>query len=350
MVFQWVEALWLLLSVPALVGAYVWLLRRRKKAAVRYASVDLVRVALGPGNRYRRHVPPALLLLALVAAILAVARPQAVVTLPSEQRTIILAMDVSLSMRAADVEPSRLQAAQAAAKAFVQEQPSDMRIGIVTFAGTAALVQPPTQSREDLVAAIDRFELQRHTAIGSGLMLSLATLFPEEGIELERYTTTGDKARGRPVEKDRDDAKAARKAFTPVPPGSNASAAIILLTDGRRTIGPNPLDVARICADHGVRVFTVGFGKPEGAMASVDGYSIYMAFDEETLRGIADITKAEYFQASSAEALQKVYSTLTTKFVMEKQKREIGALFAAAAALLLLLAAGLSLLWFGRSP
>jgi Ca-activated chloride channel family protein len=349
MIFQWSQALWLLLAAPALVGAYVWLLRRRKKDAVRYASLGLVREALGPGNRYRRHVPPALVLLASIAAILAVARPQAVVTLPSEQRTILMAMDVSLSMRAADVEPSRLQAAQAAAKAFVQDLPSDVRVGIVTFAGTAALVQPPTQNREDLVAAIDRFELQRHTAIGSGLLLSLATLFPEEGIELERYTATGERARGRPVEKDKEEPRA-KKTFTPVPPGSNANAAIILLTDGRRTIGPNPLDVARICADHGVRVFTVGFGKAEGAMASVDGYSIYMAFDEETLRGIADITKAEYFQAASAEALQKVYSTLNTKFVMEKQKREIGALFAGAAAVLLLLAAALSLSWFGRTP
>jgi Ca-activated chloride channel family protein len=349
MVFQWSQVLWLLLALPALVAAYVVLLRRRKKDVVRYADLGLVREALGPGNRIRRHVPPALLLVGLAAAIVAVARPQAVVTLPSEQRTIIMAMDVSLSMRAADVEPSRLQAAQAAAKAFVQDLPSDVRAGIVTFAGTAALVQPPTQNREDLVAAIDRFELQRHTAIGSGLLLSLATLFPEEGIELERYTTTGEKARGRPVDKERDDAKAARKSFTPVPPGSNTSAAIILLTDGRRTIGPNPLDIARICADHGVRVFTVGFGKPEGAMASVDGYSIYMAFDEETLRGIADVTKAEYFQASSAEALQKVYATLSTKFVMEKQRREVGALFAGGAALLLIAAAGLSLVWFGRA-
>ncbi len=347
MIFLWSQALWLFVLVPVLVGAYAWLLRRRKKAAVRYASLGLVREALGPGNRYRRHVPPALLLLALVAAIVAIARPQAVVTLPTEQRTIIMAMDVSLSMRAADIEPTRIAAAQAAAKAFVQQQPSDVRIGIVTFAGTAALVQPPTFSREDLAAAIDRFELQRHTAIGSGLLLSLATLFPEEGIQIEKYTVGADRNRGKPV--DAEPKAAEKKVFTPVPPGSNMSAAIILLTDGRRTIGPNPLDVARICADHGVRVYTVGFGKPEGAMASVDGYSIYMAFDEETMRGIADITRAQYFHAATAEDLKKVYETLNTKFVLEKQKREVSALFAGAAALLLALAAALSLVWFGRA-
>jgi Ca-activated chloride channel homolog len=349
MTFQWAQALWLLIAVPLLVGGYVALLRRRKKAAIRFASLGLVREALGPGNRWRRHVPPALLLVALVAAILAVSRPMAVITLPSDQRTIIMAMDVSLSMRASDVEPTRLQAAQVAAKAFVQQQPPDVRVGIITFAGTAALVAPPTHNRDDLVAAIDRFELQRHTAIGSGLLLSLATLFPDEGIELERYTATGDKSRGRPVEGGAKD-KPAKKAAAPVPPGSNTSAAIILLTDGRRTIGPNPLDIAKVCADHGVRVFTVGFGKAEGAMASVDGYSIYMAFDEETLRGISDITKAEYFHASSAEGLKKVYETLQTKFALEKQKREVGALFSAVAALLLLAAAVLSLVWYGRTP
>ncbi len=347
MIFLWSQALWLLLAVPVLVGGYFWLLRRRKRAAVRYASLGLVREALGPGNRYRRHIPPALLLLALATAIFAVARPQAVVTLPTEQRTIIMAMDVSLSMRAGDVEPTRIAAAQAAAKAFVQEQPSDVRIGIVTFAGTAALVQPPTFNRDDLIAAIDRFELQRHTAIGSGLLLSLATLFPEEGIQIERYTVGADRNRGKPV--DAEPKAAEKKVFTPVPPGSNTSAAIILLTDGRRTIGPNPLDVARICADHGVRVYTVGFGKPEGAMASVDGYSIYMAFDEETMRGIADITRAQYFHAATAEDLKKVYETLNTKFVLEKQKREVSALFAGAAALLLALAAVLSIVWFGRA-
>jgi len=140
MTFLWPQLLWLLLAAPALVALYVLLQRRKRKGAVRYASLDLVQAAIGPGQRIRRHVPPALMLLALCALIVAVARPTAVITLPSEQRTIIMAMDVSLSMRAADVEPTRLAAAQAAAKAFVQDQPSDVRIGIVTFAGTATIV------------------------------------------------------------------------------------------------------------------------------------------------------------------------------------------------------------------
>ena len=184
--FIWPQYLWLLAIVPMLVAAYVVVLRRRKPSAVRYADLGLVKAAIGPAQRLRRHLPPALFLLALVAVLLAVARPTAIVTLPSDARTVLLVMDVSLSMRATDVDPNRMVAAQAAAKQFVRDLPSDIRAGIVTFAGTALLVQPPTKNREELVEAIDRFEMQRHTAIGSGIILALATLFPDEGIDLEQ--------------------------------------------------------------------------------------------------------------------------------------------------------------------
>ena len=184
MSFLWPQALWLLLAAPALIALYIVLLRRKKKNALRYASLGLVREAVGPGHRFRRHVPPLLFLLAMIALIVAVARPSATITLPSEQRTIILAIDVSLSMRANDVEPSRIAAAREAAKEFVREQPSDVRIGIVSFAGSASVVQKPTRDRDELVTAIDRLQLQLHTAIGSGIIMSLATLFPDEGLEL----------------------------------------------------------------------------------------------------------------------------------------------------------------------
>jgi len=353
MKFLWPEALWLLLAAPALVGAYVFLLRRKKKDAIRYASLSLVKAAIGPGQRFRRHFPPALLLLALIASIVAIARPSAVITLPSEQRTIILAIDVSLSMRAADIEPSRLAAAQEAAKAFVQEQPADVRIGIVSFAGTASVVQSPTRNRDDLVAAIDRLQLQRHTAIGSGIIVSLATLLPDAGIDLESLLFGGRGTRdgGRAVPADKADkaGKADTKPFTPVPPGSYASGAIILLTDGRRTMGPDPADAARMAAERGVRVYTVGFGTAGGGMADVGGWSVYMRFDEETLKTVADLTGAEYFYAGSAADLKKVYQQLNTQFVLEKKETEIGALAIAAAAVLALTAAALSVLWFNRS-
>ena len=343
------QYLWLLLIVPALAAAYVAVLRRRKKVAIRYADLGLVKQAIGPAQRWRRHVPPTLFLLAIVVTILAVARPSAVVTLPNDSRTIIMAMDVSLSMRAMDVQPNRMEAAQAAAKGFVKELPRDVKAGIVTFAGNAVLVQPPTQDRDELTAAIDRFQMQRHTAIGSGIIVSLATIFPEDGLEVEQAMFGGGFSRDGPRKGSLDKApKAEKKEFKPVPPGSFQSAAIILLTDGRRTIGPDPLDAAKMAADRGVRVFTVGFGSSTGGAVDIDGMSIYMRFDEETLKSVAAITRAEYFHASSAADLKKVYESLNTKLALERKDTEITALFTALAAALAVASAAFSLLWFNR--
>src|ERR1700704_924720 len=216
MIFLWPELLWLLLALPALVGAYLWVLRRKKKFALRYASLDIVKEAMGSGAGVRRPLPPALFLLALAVMILAIARPTATVTLPSQHETVILAMDVSGSMRATDVEPNRLVAAQNAAKAFVGEQPENVRIGVVAFAGTATLAQAPTRNREDVVAAIDRFQLQRATAIGSAILVSLATIFPNTGIDVATFNYDASKKE-----------KAGTATVAPVRPGSYNSAVII---------------------------------------------------------------------------------------------------------------------------
>jgi Ca-activated chloride channel homolog len=345
MTFLWPEMLWLLLIVPALVAAYFFLLRRKKETALRYASLSLVKEALGAGQRFRRHIPPLLFLVALIAMITAIARPAAIVTLPSQHRTIILAMDVSGSMRATDVQPNRISAAQAAAKAFVAEQPSNVRIGVVSFAGTAALVQPPTQNREDIYAAIDRFQLQRATAIGSGIIVSLATIFPDAGIDVSSLIYGGNASRGIPLDQAR---KTDKPAFTPVPPGSYTSAAIILLTDGQRTTGPDSIEAARMAADRGVRIFTVGFGTKSGETIGFEGWSMRVRLDEETLKAIANITRGEYFYAGSATDLKKVYQSLNDRLVLEKKDMEISALFSAAAAAIAVVSVLLSLLWFNR--
>jgi Ca-activated chloride channel family protein len=292
-----------------------------------------------------------MLLVAITALIVAAARPGARITLPSDHRTIVLAIDVSLSMRANDIEPTRMAAAQAAAKTFVQSQPSDVRVALVSFAGSAAVVQPPTRNREELIAAIDRLELQRHTAIGSGILTSLATIFPEQADELTAANVPGGMARAFEQSQGRSlDAAPAtpKKVFQPVPAGSHKSAAIILLTDGRRTTGPDPIDAARMAAERGVRVYTVGFGTAEGAPVSFDGWSIYMRFDEEALKGIADVTKASYYHAKSSTDLVKVYESLNAQYVFERTHTEIAALFVAAAALLTVVAGTLSVLWFQR--
>ena len=340
MTFIWPTMLWGLLALPLLVGAYFWLLRRRKKSALRYASLGLVKEALGRRGAWRRHVPPALLLAAIASLLLAVARPAAIVSLPLQEQTIVLAMDVSGSMRAADVLPNRLVAAQEAAKSFVADLPRSVRVAVVSFAGTAAVVQPPTLSRDDVVAAIDRFQLQRGTAIGSGIVLSLATIFPEAGIDLSQITGQREMP---PAPGDKP-----KQEFKPVAPASYTSAAIILLTDGQRTTGPDPVEAAKMAADRGIRVYTVGVGTKEGEIIGFEGWSMRVRLDEETLKTIANITRGEYFYAGTAADLKKVYQGLSTRLIVEKKETEIGALFAALGTLLVVLAAGLSVWWFGR--
>ena len=340
--FLWPSLLWALLLWPLIVLAYWWLLRRRKRQVVRVASLGLIRQAVGSGGAWRRHVPPLLIGLALLLLLLGLARPVAVLTLPLRDQTLLLAMDVSGSMRATDVEPNRLVASQNAAKAFVQDLPRHVRVGVVSFAGTAAVVQAPTHSREDVIAAIDRFQLQRGTAIGSGIVLSLATLFPEAGIDLSEIT--GERRMPKALGAD----KQAQDSFKPVAPGSYGSAAIILLTDGQRTTGMDPMDAAKLAADRGVKVYTVGFGTTNGEIIGFEGWSMRVRLDEATLKNVANLTQAEYFYAGSAGDLKKVYDTLSSRLVFERKETEISALVAGAAGLLVLLACGLSVAWFGR--
>ena len=341
MSFQWPNLLWGLLAVPALIGLYLWLLGRRKRSTVRLASISVAREALGRGPGWRRHVPPALLLAAVAVLLFAAARPLAVVKLPLTERTIMLAMDVSGSMRATDVKPNRIIASQEAAKTFVNALPRDVKVGIVSFAGTAAVVQAPTTSREDIIAAIDRFQLQRGTATGSGIVLSLATLFPDDEIEIAQIT--GQRMMPKPLGETKP-----KKEFKPVEPGSYGSAAIIMLTDGQRTTGPDPLDAAKMASQRGVRVFTVGVGTTSGETIGFEGWSMRVRLDEETLKQVALLTRAEYFYAGTAQDLVKVYESLSSKLVVERKETEVTALFGLLAAALVVAAAALSLWWFGR--
>jgi Ca-activated chloride channel family protein len=344
MSFLWPEALWLLLALPALAGTYLWLLRR-KRAAVRYANLGMIKEAMGAGSRFRRHVPPLLFFLALAALLLAVARPTATVTLPTQKQTIVMALDASGSMRAKDVEPSRLVAMQNAAKQFVADASPRTKIGVVTFASTAALVQPPTDDREAVIAAIDRIQLQRATATGSGLIVSLATIFPDAGFDVSAALFGREAPRNAPVGEARKDPK---KDLKPVEPGSYGNAVIILLTDGQRTTGPDPIEVAKMAADRGVRVYTVGFGTTSGEIIGFEGWSFRVRLDEETLKTVALMTRGEYFYAGTANDLKKVYETLNSRLSMEKKETEVTALLAGVAALLAIASGLLSLLWFNR--
>jgi len=355
--FQWPLFLWLLLLVPLLVAAYILLLHRRKKTAFRYSNLALVKEASeGPG--WRRHIPPALMLLAFTCLLLAMARPSAEVSLPSRVATVMLVMDVSGSMRATDVNPSRIMAAETAAKAYIKQQPKDVRIGIVAFAATALLVQSPTTDHVALGSAIDRFELQRGTAVGSGIMVGMSTLFPQDNFPINQFNSQNFGGYGRWGNYDFRDryggvalgerAKAPPKKHMPVEPGSYKNAVMIVLTDGQTNAGYDPLEAARTASEYGLRVYTVGFGTAKGNIVGFGGFSMRAQLDEESLKKIADMTRAKYFHATSAEDLRAVYDVLSRQLIVELREMEITSFFAAASALLMLLAAGLSLAWYHR--
>ena len=340
--YLWPQYLWLMLALPLLPLLYLWLLRRGSKAALRYSSLDVVRAAAG--RTWRRHVPPALLFVACSVLLFAAARPLAAMTLPWTRTSIMLAMDVSLSMRVADVKPTRLVAAQEAAKTFLQDLPKHIDVGLVTFAGSAQVAQQATLDRATLVSAIDAFQMQMGTAVGNAIVLCLAELFPDHGIDLADMTFGArPKARGRDEKQ-----KASPKQITPVAPGSYDAAAIILLSDGRRTTGVDTLEAAKMAADRGVRIYVVGLGTVDGDASIGEGMAIYLKLDEPTLREVARMTGGEYHHAGTAEKLRGVYQDLGSRLQVQKREVELAPVLALVAAMLLVAAAALSMFWFGR--
>jgi Ca-activated chloride channel family protein len=288
-------------------------------------------------------LPPLLYLLAFGLLIAALARPAAVITVPSQHETVILAIDISGSMRAVDVKPSRILAAQEAARAFVADVPRRTRIGVVAFAATASVVQYPTDNRDNVLAAIDRFQLQRGTATGSAILVALKAIFPDLDVDLR----SSQPRVGKPIDAPRKGEEVPPKA-EPVAPGSYAPAAIVLVTDGETTTGPVAQEAAKIAAERGVRVYTIGIGTPAGERLTVDGWTMRVRLDETELKAIARITGAEYFRAGTGTQLKAIYESLRTRILFERRETEVSALFAALAALLLALAAGCSLAWFNR--
>lgn len=340
MTFLWPGYLWMMLALPALPAAYLWLLRRRRQQALRFSSVGAVRAAAG--HSWRRHVPPALFLLAFSALLFAAARPVARVPLPWARSTILLAIDVSLSMRVSDVKPTRIAAAKDAAKSFLEELPKDIEVGLVTFAGSSQVLQRATLDREALVSAIDGFQLQFGTAIGNAIVQCLAELFPDQGIDVGEMTF-GRRSRGRGLD---DSAKPPPRQVVPVKPGSYGSAAIILLSDGRRTTGIDTLEAAKMAADRGVRIYVIGLGVVEGMVGAQEGLPIYMQLDEPTLQEVARMTGGEYHHAGDADTLRSVYQQLGSRVEVVTRENELAPLLALIAAVLLVSAGALSVLWF----
>jgi Ca-activated chloride channel family protein len=342
MIFQWQPALWLLLLIPVLIVAYILAQRRRQKYALRYASLSLVRDALGRGPGIRRHIPPILFLLALTAMIVALARPIAVVTMPAEEGTVILTMDVSGSMQADDMKPSRMEAAKAAARAFVEKQPESVRTGVVSFSDNAFMVQSPTTDRQAVLAAINRLSPQRGTAIGRGLLVSLDAIF-ESGEEEVFVPPPPRSMYYAPT-------PTPTPTPTPLPKGTYEPAIIVLLSDGENNMDPSPLRIIDTVANRGIRVYTIGVGKPEGVVLRIEGRAIRTRLDEAMLKRIAEVTDGAYYYAANENDLRAIYENLATRLVMRAEKTEITALFTALGAVFALVAGMFSLLWFNRLP
>lgn len=331
MQFQWQSLLWSLWTVPILLAAYVWVQRRRRRFALRYPSVSVIRAASVRTSR-RRHLPAALLLLTLAALLVALGRPQLIVAVAEPSQTIILTIDVSESMGATDIQPNRIEAAKAAARTFVNGASPEARIGVVAFSTTASIVQSPTRDRDAVAAAINRLVPGGSTAIGSGILVSLNAISGDATL-----ASTGGQTDPAPPE------------IAPSPVQRPAS--IVLLTDGANVQGPLPGDAARKAAELGVRIFAVAVGKPSASNSpGVDrgdysGDSNRTGVDQATLTQVAQVTGGESYAAQDSETLLGIYKKLTTEVVLFTEKIEITPYVSAAALVLLLAAAGLALSW-----
>jgi Ca-activated chloride channel family protein len=337
--FLWPGNLLVVLIVPILLAAYIWAQRRRQKYALRYASLSLVREALGSGPGRKRHIPPALFLLALLFMALGTARPETVVVVPVQEGTVILALDVSGSMLAEDLAPTRMEAAKDAAKAFVARQGADVKLGVVAFSGDAQIVQTPTKDKDLVVAAINRLRPQRATAIGRGMLASLDAIF-EDSEDVAPSIIALKRLAGEPT----------GPTPPPVPMGADRTATIVLLSDGQNNQFPAPQQVIEDAAHRGIRIYTIGVGSADGTVVRIQGRSVRTRLDEATLKQIADQTGGQYFNASNTKDLRAVYENLSTQLVFRQQKTEVTAILTAIAAVFSMIAAGLSLFWFNRIP
>jgi Ca-activated chloride channel homolog len=319
----WPSALAVLALIPLLIVLFVWRQRRRRRFAVRYSSLSLVRAALPAQSRLRRYLPMALFLVALASLVVSLSRPVTVTRVPAGRATVMLALDVSGSMRQEDIRPSRLLAAKQAAMEFVDRQKNTNQVGIVAFAGIAQLVQPPSTDGEELKKTIRSLTTGRGTAIGDGIITALDTIA--------------------------DFNQSAGALVDPTEEGDYRPDIIVLLTDGVATTGVYPPEAAQQALASRVRVYTIGFGTEVGSESRGggpgDGFRRRWGIDEESLRAIASTTGGEYYTASSAGELQKVFDSLPTVLVSREETLEISVAFAALAALLVIGAVLLSQLW-----
>lgn len=338
MTFQWPAMLLALALIPIGLWAYRAIGRRRRAVMAARGGPGLgdgvTRRPAGP----RAWIPAGLFVLGLVVLTVALARPQGEVSLPRQEGTVVLAFDVSGSMAADDLKPTRMEAAKAAARAFVERQPSSVAVGIVAFSDAGLTVQPPSTDQPTVLAAIDRLVPTRGTSLANGILSSLSAIALSEDPPATNYYTN------------RSPSPDPTPTPTPVPAGSHRSAAIVLLSDGENTVQPDPLEAARTAADRGVRIYTVGIGSQAGADLQIEGFKVHTQLDEATLQQIATMTDGAYYHAADAQDLHAIYDGLDPRLSVAPQTIELTAVFAGASVLILMVGGLASLLWLGRVP
>lgn len=333
MTFIWPWMLFSLLLVPLLVLLYMQLQRRRKQYALNLGAMGIVSEGSAKPLGRRRHIPFALFTLGLGVLLFALSRPQMVLNLPQIEGIVMLAFDVSASMAADDLEPTRMEAAKAAAQTFVESQPNNIKIGVVAFSDGGLVVQTPTDDRVAIIETINRFVPQSGTSLGQGILVALNNISPNpEGDQ------TGNQDSG------------AAPLPAPVPPGAFAPAIIVLLTDGENTEPPDPLEAAQSSIAQGVRIYTIGIGSTSGTTVEIDGFNVFTQLNEDVLKQIAQMTEGEYFHAGDEDDLRAIYENLDPQFVVKAEKIEITSVLAGLSTLILLTGAFSSLLLFGRIP
>jgi Ca-activated chloride channel family protein len=335
MSFIWPSMLIFLVLVPLFVLLYTRIQRRRQRLAASYGSLGVAQQAANRQAGSRRHLPPLFFLAGLTLLLLALARPQMVLSLPRIEGTVILAFDVSGSMAADDLQPTRMEAAKTAAQDFVLNQPTSVLIGVVAFSDSGFTVQKPTNDQAEILATINRLAPERGTSLANGIYTSLSTIATETEPPPNLYSNLTPQPTPSP---------------TPVPQGFYSPSAIVLLTDGENNVNPDPLEAAQAAADRGVRIYTVGIGSPEGATLEIEGFSVHTQLNEPLLQQISALTGGTYYNAQTEQDLQSSYENLDPQLVIKPEKMEVTATFAGASLLIFLIGGTFSLLWFRRLP
>lgn len=343
MTFLWPFMLVFLLLVPVLVLLYLRLQRRRQRLVEQYGSLGFAPgTGSQPGQKripgWRRHIPPAVFLIGLVLLFVSLARPQSTVYVPRVEGTVILLFDVSGSMAADDVDPSRMETAKTIARAFVEAQPPAVVVGVVAFSDSGFAIQAPSDDRDAVLAAIDRLDPQRGTSLAHGIFASLNTIAFSRGDPSENEP-------GPTADPNEDPS-----FIPPLPEGTFPSAVIVLLSDGENNEDPDPLMAAQAAAEREVRIHTVGVGSPAGTILEVEGFQVHTRLDEGQLQGIAQMSGGAYHNGADPEQLRAVYESLGRELVIRPQTTEVTSVFAGASILVLLIGGMFSLFWFNRLP